>query len=296
MAEYHTSFKFDTVVILDSLRLEEGPQTGVWLRDTVLQPLADAYGFVTGYSRVENSAQLFSALANVERLVLEAGCAPILHFETHGVPEGIVLADRSVVPWQLLRAPLTAINRACRMNLLTVMSMCHGAHLMSQLQPIEASPVWALIGARSEMFPCRLQEAFEAFYTQLMSALDGRAALEAMNARHAGGKWDLTIDTAEIMFCRIWRWYEEVKCAPDERNARGSIRHGHNEGVGYDLRHAMNARLFAAERLSNNERLFKEYRRAFLMIDSFPENEERISIDVSQLRRGCLTLRSRRTP
>jgi hypothetical protein len=41
MEKYHTAFKFDTVLILDSLPLEEDPQTGVWLRDTVLQPLAD---------------------------------------------------------------------------------------------------------------------------------------------------------------------------------------------------------------------------------------------------------------
>lgn len=80
------------------------------------------------------------------------------------------------------------------MNLLTVMSMCHGAHLISRLQPIEPSPVWALIGGGYEMFPCRLQEAFEALYTKLLSALNDRAAIEAMNARHADGKMDLAID------------------------------------------------------------------------------------------------------
>lgn len=279
MAEYHTSFNFDTVFILDSLPLGEDPQTGLWLRDTVLQPLADSHGFTVAYSRVEKSAELFSALADIERLVLEAGRGPILHFESHGVSEGLVLADRTVVPWHSLKAPLTAINRACRMNLLTVMSMCHGAHLISQLQPIEPSPVWALIGAGFEMFPSRLQEAFEAFYTELLSALNGRAAIEAMNARHADGKWDLTIHAAEIWFCKIWRRYEQEKCTTDELKAReDQLVARMMRQSGYDLRYAMHGRAFAKEWLSNNERLFNKYRRSFLMLDSFPENEARFSL------------------
>jgi hypothetical protein len=152
---------------------------------------------------VEDSSDLFSTLARVERLIVEAGQSPILHFETHGVTEGLVLADKSIVPWHTMKAPLTAINRACRMNLLTVMSMCYGAHLISQLKPIDASPVWALLGAANEMFPCRLQEAFELFYSELFSATNARSALEAMNARHSDGKWDLRLHTAEIWFCRF---------------------------------------------------------------------------------------------
>jgi hypothetical protein len=279
MAEFHTSFKFDTVLILDSLLLEEDPQTGLWLRDTVLQPLAASQGFKVGYFRVENAAQLYSALAEIERLVIEAGLGPILHFESHGVPEGIALADRSIVPWQSFKAPLTAINRACRMNLLAVMSMCHGAHLISQLQPVEPSPVWALIGAAHEVFPCRLQEAFEAFYTELLSALNARAAIEAMNARHADGKSDLTIDIAEIWFCRIWRRYEQEKCTPDERKAReDELVVKMMRQSGYNLRYAAQSRVLAKEGLADNESLFKKFRRSFLMIDSFPENKARFPL------------------
>ena len=279
MAEYHTAFKFDTVLVLDSLPLDEDPQTGVWLRDTVLQPLADAHGFVTGYSRVENSAELFAALANVERLVTEAGRGPIVHFETHGVPEGLVLADRSIIPWSSLKAPLTAINRASRMNLLTVMSMCHGTHLISQLLPIDPSPVWALIGAGFEIFPCRLQEAFEAFYTELLSALNGRAAIEAMNARRANEEWDLTIDLAEIWFCRIWRRYEQELCTTDELKAcENRLVEKLMRQSGYDLRYAMLGRVHAREFLCGNEKLFNKFRRSFLMIDSFPESEARFPL------------------
>jgi len=109
--------------VLRGTPAEEDPQTGVWIRDVVLQPLADTHGFVTGYSRIENAAELIAALANVERLIVESGRGPIVHFETHGVPEGLVLADRSIFPWSALKTPLTAINRASRMNLLAVMSM-----------------------------------------------------------------------------------------------------------------------------------------------------------------------------
>jgi hypothetical protein len=77
----------------------------------------------------------------------------------------------------------------------------------------------------------------------------------------------------------IWRRYEQEQCTPDELKAREDrlvemIVRQHR----YDLRHAMNARAYVKEWLSNNERVFDHYRRSFLMIDSFPENEDRFSL------------------
>ena len=54
----------------------------------------------------------------------------------------MVLANTDIVPWTDLKPWLTEISRWSRMNLLAVMSMCHGWHLVSQLQPVEPAPVW----------------------------------------------------------------------------------------------------------------------------------------------------------
>ena len=120
---FPTSFRFSMVVIIESLSPEE-PQTGRWLHDTVLDPLARRHGFTVLHYFVTSSTNLFAALQAVETAVLQTGHAPIVHFETHGVPEGVQLASHELVPWQSLKAPLVAINKGCRMNLLAVMGMC----------------------------------------------------------------------------------------------------------------------------------------------------------------------------
>jgi hypothetical protein len=48
--------------------------------------------------------------------------------------------------------------------------------------------------------------------------------------------------------------------------------------AGYDLRYAMHGRVIAKAWLSNNQELFGRYRRLFLMLDSFPENEPRFPL------------------
>jgi len=133
------------------------------------------------------------------------------------------------------------------------------------------------------MFPCRLQEAFQAFYTELLSALDGRAALDAMNARHANGEWDLRIDLAEIWFCRLWRRYEQTLCTTEELKAREDrLVEQMVRQSGYDLRYAIHGRSQAKEWLSANETFFDKFRRSFLMIDLFPENEARFPVTYRQ--------------
>ena len=98
-------------------------------------------------------------------------------------------------------------------------------------------------------------------------------------ARHTNGEWDLKIDLAEIWFCRIWRQYEQELCTTDERKAREDrVVERMMRQSGYDLRYAMHGRVHAKEWLSDNERLFNEFRRSFLMIDLFPENEVRFPV------------------
>jgi hypothetical protein len=273
------SFKFDTVAIVDSLPTSEEPQTAIWLRDVILKPLSEVHGIRLWYYRVENQADLFEVLADLAAAVRDVGLAPIVHFESHGVEQGLVLANGEVVPWADLKPWLTNINQGCHMNLLTVMSMCHGWHLVSQLQPVEPAPVWGLIGPIHKVLPARLQEAFQAFYPELLNALDGRAAVEAMNAARAGTKWELKIETAEVTFCKVWRKYEQEACTPEARQAREDqlvvqmMRQSR-----YDLRFAIHGRLFARQWLADNERLFGQFHRSFLMLDLFPENGERFQM------------------
>src|SRR5215207_9927302 len=73
--------------------------------------------------------------------------SPIVHFECHGrQADGLVLADRSEVPWERLCEMLVPINRGSRFNLLAVLSACWGIDLVRTLYPSRPSPVWGLVG------------------------------------------------------------------------------------------------------------------------------------------------------
>jgi hypothetical protein len=170
------------------------------------------------------------------------------------------------------------------MNLLAVMAMCHGRHLISQLEPSDIAPVWGVIGPYDEIFPARLQEAFDLFYRELLTAQNGSAALEAMNARHAAGTWDLVLDTAEVMFARIFLEYVKVKCSQEELGARENALVAQiARQFNYDIGRAMHSRAVAREWLADHRTQFEKYRRSFLMLDLFPENEARFPISYADL-------------
>jgi hypothetical protein len=279
MPSFTTSFKFDTLIMVDSIPSNEYPQTGVWLHDDVLMPLCQQHGVNLCRVRVENRVALFQALSEVAAFVRDASISPVIHFESHGTEEGIQLADRDIVRWPELRPLLTEINVGCRMNLLTIMSMCHGWHLVSQLVPTDRAPVWALIGPVPEVLPARLQEAFQAFYPRLLDALDGRQALAAMNAEREGTRWELKIELAELMFCKTWRRYEQELCSPDALGERtDNIVVQWVRRSGYDLRYAIYGRPIARQSLESTEESFDHFRRSFLLLDLFPDNATRFAL------------------
>jgi hypothetical protein len=120
-------------------------------------------------------------------------------------------------------------------------------------------------------------------FTQLsdsfMTKYHGWAAIETLNARHKDGNWDLTPHMAEFWFCKIWRDYEQQNCSADklqEREDRIVVTWMRQSGL--DLGRAISVRALAREYLSDSERRFNEFRRSFLMLDSFPENEARFRL------------------
>ena len=169
------------------------------------------------------------------------------------------------------------------MNLLAVMSMCHGWHLIKELQPIEAAPVWAWIGPVPEVPAARLQEAFQAFYPTLLRALDGRRAFEEMNLSRRDTALELKMETAELLFCRIWRGYEREHCSLEEQQAREDrlVEHFVRKS-GYDLRFAIQGRALVRELLANTEKSFYHFHRIFMMLEDFPENSSRFGLTYEQ--------------
>lgn len=287
---YKDSFKFDSVVVLETLAADES-RTGEWLFDRVLQPWQRADPYFHTELKVARSRQaLFRALDEVVRDYSRKGHSPIVHIEAHGVVDdkdravGLELANGDQVLWEPLRDRLTEINGLSRFNLLVVFAMCAGWHGAGLLHPNNAAPAWGVIGTtNANVKAVDLREAMEAFYMTLRWSLDARKALDAMNASRPIADWEYRLTTAEMMFARVFRHYVDVLCTPDQLQAR------ENEIVaeivrrrGGDLLAGMDARERARRMLREHSELFQHYREPFLMLDTWPDNAPRFALTYNE--------------
>jgi hypothetical protein len=109
------------------------------------------------------------------------GLYPMIHFECHGCPDGLGVANKELITWDDLRKPLIEINRICRLNLLIVLAACNGAHLMKVATKMDRAPFWAIIGPEVEVTAGNVEKNFGAFYKTFFDKLDGDAAIDALN-------------------------------------------------------------------------------------------------------------------
>jgi hypothetical protein len=84
----------------------------------------------------------------------------MIHFECHGCPDGLGVANKELITWDDLRKPLIEINRICRLNLLIVLAACNGAHLMKVATKMDRAPFWAIIGPEVEVTAGGCREKF----------------------------------------------------------------------------------------------------------------------------------------
>jgi hypothetical protein len=255
-------------------------RTGEWLFESTLKPIANKYGpFAIEFLTVVTKEEFLSRLQYVQDKYITQGHCPILHFETHGDDSGLELGSGERIAWEELREPLTRMNEVVGVNLLIVSALCNGAHLSTVLNPTMPAPAWGVIGPRNDVKAGPLREAMAEFYRVLFSTLDVRRAMDAMNGFAAYGEWEYKLETAEVMLFRVYKHILERYSKPEQMLAQ------ENEIVaevvrrhGYDIHVGMQARLRAKELLGDHEKYYTFFRRSFLMIDRFPENDARFTL------------------
>ena len=211
MFEFEDSFKFNSVVVLESLPPGDF-RTGTELYDQILVPAAAADRRTVVLEQVPDMASFRSALSRLAREAKTLPRWPVVHIEAHGHQGvGLLLANGDRLRWEELFQDLAALNLATRFNLLVVVSACWGADLVGILRPDRPAPVWALIGPTSEMPASQLLAAFKALYSELLASGDGVVAIEAMRgAIQRGGH--LAFLPAEIIFRAVFFRYVIEHC------------------------------------------------------------------------------------
>jgi hypothetical protein len=174
--------RFSKILIIESLPAGE-TQTGLLLYQA-LAPLPAQLNrpVVIEHRAVTSRQDLANALDGALHEIVYEGHTPLLHLECHGNPNGLELrAANEFLPWEELSPRLTDINVATRLNLFVGVSACYGAYLVSQLMPTNPAPFIACLSTKRPEYDHDLLVAFRAFYTTLLTALNGDAARTALD-------------------------------------------------------------------------------------------------------------------
>jgi hypothetical protein len=145
--------------------------------------------------------------------------------------------------------------------------------------PSDRAPVFALVGPPEVIAAGAIEEATKRFYRAMLTDFDLNRALEAMNDHADFAKWPIRPATAEILFCRVFRFYLADYATPEglqdrENEMVANMVRTHN----LDLIQAAQFRQFIRGHLHDHEALYNVLRRPFLMLDLFPENESRFGL------------------
>ena len=277
------TLRFDSVCVLESIEdASTLRRTGKWLVENVLTPVAPQHGIQVFFAAPVDRASFFQSIERIRDVVVGRGHGPIIHVEAHGDKHGLILASRETVEWSELAEALTAINHAVGFNLLLVLAMCRGYYFIQTVVPTRPSPVWALVGPAENVWDYDLRQAMAAFYRELLTSLDGRAAVRALNEHKPPANWEYRFEPADFIFCRVFKTYLETRCTPDQLQDReNDIVAEIMRGTGYDLVAAMAARRGARRMLQDHERLFDHLKREFFMFSDLPRNADRFTVKFS---------------
>jgi hypothetical protein len=277
---YNTSFSFDSVAIIESLRPRD-LRTGLDLFETTLAPASVLDpGFESELYEPTSARELFANLNAILENTRRYRRAPIIHIETHGNEKGIILRSGELVEWSDVASALAAINQASEMNLIVVAAMCHGWHMVSILRPTDRAPAFGIIGAPTAVSAVDLFRAMKKFYSALLDEPhDLHRGMSAANEGAPIKDWLYRMEGAELMLCRIFRNYFESLTTEETQPQRVSrLVADLARANGLDVVQTMQLRREITEKLDDHAHWFDHYRKHFLMLDLFPANGPRFPL------------------
>jgi len=146
------------------------------------------------------------------------------------------------------------------------------------LRPVDRSPVWGVVGPPEVAKAGNLYSAMTSFYRELLESFNLRSALETMNQQTSISEWRYQFSSAEILFCRVFRYYMQDLETGETQEQRVSRLVAEIARVKkLDVVQTMKLRAEVGADLSNHKWWFDYYRTGFLMLDLFPKNAPRFT-------------------
>ena len=234
---------------------------------------------LVAFNQPETKQELFELLREIRDESRSYGRYPMIHFECHGCPEGLGLANNELVTWDDLRKTLIEINQACRLNLVVVLAACNGAHLIKVATKMDRAPFWAIIGPEFEVTTGDVVRDFGAFYKTFFEKLDGDAAIDALNQGVETPDRKYHFFSATGLFIRAYTSYYKSHCTGKGRCGRiEDLVTQAMQNPEVQRRGVSYARTKVKEGLADKEVHFIKMKNRFFFIDLFPGNAERFPL------------------
>ncbi|WP_295672228.1 hypothetical protein [uncultured Mucilaginibacter sp.] len=160
--------KYNGVVVIQSL-LDDDKQTGKELFDDIIARRCEQTQKAPYFYQPSNKVEFLASLEEICALVIADDLFPIIHFEIHGNPVGLVLKNGEAVTWDELQYYCRMINVRVRNQLIITLATCYGSWIWKMIDITKPAPYWGYIGPREKIGEGTLMEDFQSFYDSLLT-------------------------------------------------------------------------------------------------------------------------------
>lgn len=263
--------QFNQILILDSIPADE-LNTARALQDdvTVLAAVAPGGGPAVVGLRVDSADHFIDTMRQCAEVAGRDPYVPLVHLECHGSPDGLEFADRTFLTWLQVKDALTPLNIATRLNLIFVISACHGMAFASAVYVTDPAPVYAFIGPSRVMEARELLTGFLAFYDRYLRTRSSAEGAEAL--RQTAEQGTFVVLSSRTIFRSVIEGHRQRECHADAlvERARELQMRARAMGVEIDLDETIAA--------LGHPGWDEYFRQTFFMIDRYPENDARFPL------------------
>jgi hypothetical protein len=162
------------------------------------------------------------------------------------------------------------------LNLLVVLSLCHGAHFTSHLNPLDRAPCWGLVGPTKALEGPELLRSFSGFYKEVFASGSGDAAVEKLNESSPKEDINYYFTTATTSFTNVYKNYLKKKCTKKSYDERA--RAMRKKLKKSDLHKIPSIGELRRKLKSTQKDFFEKSKTKYFMIDLFPENKRHFKV------------------
>ena len=200
------------IVVIQSLK-ENDRKTGFELFDGIVKYKSfQEESFSREFKEVISKDELLNYFKELIHRIETEKFYFILHLETHGNQQGIVLKNGEVLLWDELFCYTRSMNTYFEGNLVLGLAMCYGGAILSAIPPDNRAPFKFFIGAFRSIDPDEIIRGFEQFYENFFFSFSPTNSLNSMNTELNPDEKTFYVVDDELIFNAI--------CDPD-RDPKG---------------------------------------------------------------------------